>query len=128
MDKMTNEGSVVDVCNTRVEANEELQQLKKSGFDTTKLSVVGENSNGNKNIIGYFSSGDRLKPWGKAAAFIAGVGRMLFGTGLFDLGLAENSFKSYAKSLKLGKFLVITRDNAEAAADARESLGVAGTV
>ncbi len=36
-------------------------QLKKAGFDMTKLSIVGKDYHTEENVVGYYNARDRIK-------------------------------------------------------------------
>ena len=80
---MTNENAVVAVYDDHVQAEEAVDQLKRAGFDMTKLSVVGKDYHTEENVIGYYNAGDRMKYWGKMGAFWGGVWGLLFGAAFF---------------------------------------------
>src|SRR5271166_7072105 len=80
---MTNENAVVAVYNSHVQAEEAVDQLKRAGFDMTKLSIVGKDYHTEEHVVGYFNAGDRMKYWGKMGAFWGGIWGMLFGSAFF---------------------------------------------
>ncbi|MCX5787125.1 MAG: hypothetical protein NTX64_01255 [Elusimicrobia bacterium] len=75
--------AVVDVCITHAEAEFVVRQLQQAGFDMTKLSIVGKNFHSEEHVTGYYSTGDRMKSWGKMGAFWGGVWGMLAGSAFF---------------------------------------------
>ena len=80
---MTNENAIVAVYNDHVQAEEAVDQLKRTGFDMTKLSIVGKDYHTEENVVGYYNAGDRMKYWGKMGAFWGGVWGLLFGAAFF---------------------------------------------
>lgn len=80
---MANNDAAVDVCNTHAEAEHVIRQLQKAGFDIKKLSIVGKNQHDEKQIAGYYNTGDQMKHWGKSGAFWGGVWGMLSGSAFF---------------------------------------------
>ncbi len=80
---MTNENAIVAVYNSHVEAEEAVDQLKRAGFDMTKLSIVGKDYHTEENVVGYYNAGDRMKYWGKMGAFWGGIWGLLFGAAFF---------------------------------------------
>jgi hypothetical protein len=80
---MTNENAIVAVYNDHVQAEQAVDQLKKTGFDMTKLSIVGKDYHTEENVVGYYNAGDRMKYWGKMGAFWGGVWGLLFGAAFF---------------------------------------------
>ena len=80
---MTNENAIVAVYNDHVQAEEAVDQLKRTGFDMTKLSIVGKDYHTEEHVVGYYNAGDRMKYWGKMGAFWGGVWGLLFGAAFF---------------------------------------------
>jgi hypothetical protein len=80
---MTNENAIVAVYNDHVQAEQAVDQLKSTGFDMTKLSIVGKDYHTEENVVGYYNAGDRMKYWGKMGAFWGGVWGLLFGAAFF---------------------------------------------
>lgn len=80
---MGNKDAVVDVCNTHAEAEHVILQLQKAGFDMKKLSIVGKNRHDEKQVIGYYKTGDQMKHWGTTGAFWGGWWGMLSGSAFF---------------------------------------------
>ncbi|MGA3234819.1 MAG: general stress protein [Bryobacteraceae bacterium] len=80
---MTNENAIVAVYNDHVQAEQAVDQLKRTGFDMTKLSIVGKDYHTEENVVGYYNAGDRMKYWGKMGAFWGGVWGLLFGAAFF---------------------------------------------
>ena len=82
-DHMTNEDAIVAVYNDHVQAEQAVDQLKRLGFDMTKLSIVGKDYHTEENVVGYYNAGDRMKYWGRMGAFWGGVWGLLFGAAFF---------------------------------------------
>src|SRR5258708_36718360 len=80
---MTNENAIVAVYNSHVEAEAAVDQLKRAGFDMTKLSIVGKEYHTEEHVVGYYNAGDRMKYWGKMGAFWGGVWGLLVGAAFF---------------------------------------------
>jgi uncharacterized membrane protein len=75
--------AVVAVYNTHEEAEKAVRELQRSGFDMHKLSIVGKDYHTEEDVVGYYSTGDRMKSWGKTGAFWGGLWGMLFGSAFF---------------------------------------------
>ncbi len=73
----------VAICNSHSEAEEAVSELQKSGFDMKKLSIVGRNYRTEEHVVGYYTTGDRMKYWGMIGAFWGGVLGSLFGWAFF---------------------------------------------
>lgn len=80
---MTNENAIVAVYNDHIQAEQAVDQLKRAGFDMTKLSIVGKDYHTEENVVGYYNAGDRMKHWGKMGAFWGGLWGLLFGAAFF---------------------------------------------
>ena len=80
---MTENGAVVGIYNSHTEAEASIKELERSGFDMTKLSIVGKDYHTEEHVVGYYNAGDRMKVWGKLGAFWGGFWGLLFGSALF---------------------------------------------
>ena len=75
--------SVVALYSTHVEADDAVRALQRAGFDMHRLSVVGKDYQLEQDVVGYYTTGDRMKAWGTAGAFWGGLWGMLFGSAFF---------------------------------------------
>ena len=75
-------GSVVAVYGDYNSAEAAVKKLIASGFELKNLSVVGEGYHKDENVVGFYTTGDRVKFWGTRGAFWGGFWGLLFG-GLF---------------------------------------------
>ena len=80
---MSDQNSVVAVYDNHVAAEHAVEELKRSGFDMKKLSIVGKDYHMDEHVVGYYTAGDRMRYWGKAGAFWGGIFGLLFGSALF---------------------------------------------
>ena len=80
---MPDTNAVVAIYDTHSAAEDAIAELKKSGFDMTKLSVIGKDYHTEEHVVGYYNSGDRMKYWGKMGAFWGGIWGLLFGAAFF---------------------------------------------
>src|SRR5271166_3331538 len=80
---MSDTNAVVAIYDTHSDAEEAIDELKKSSFDVTKLSVVGKDVHTEDHVVGYYNTGDRMKSWGKSGAFWGGLWGLLFGAAFF---------------------------------------------
>lgn len=81
--KAAEKNAVVAVYGTHEEAEKAVRELQRSGFDMHKLSIVGKDYQTEEDVVGYYSTGDRMKAWGKTGAFWGGLWGMLFGSAFF---------------------------------------------
>jgi hypothetical protein len=73
----------VAVYDTHTAAEEAVRGLQQKGFDMSKLSIVGKDYHTEEGVIGYYTTGDRMKAWGKEGAFWGGLWGMMFGSAFF---------------------------------------------
>ena len=75
--------SVVAVYPSHSAAEVAIKELQQSGFDMTKLSIIGRDFHTDQHVVGYYNAGDRMKVWGKTGAFWGGLWGFLIGSGFF---------------------------------------------
>jgi len=75
--------AVVAVYDSHEDAEKAVRDLQESGFDMKKLSIVGKDYQTQEDVIGYYTTGDRMKSWGKTGAFWGGLWGLLFGSAFF---------------------------------------------
>jgi uncharacterized membrane protein len=64
-------------------AEEAVGELRRSGLDIKKLSIVGRDQHTDEHVVGYYNTGDRMMYWGKRGAFWGGLWGLLLGAGFF---------------------------------------------
>ena len=82
---MTRENAVVAIYHTHADAEAAVKELQKAGYDMTKLSIVGKDYHTEEHVTGYYTTGDRMKYWGKLGAFWGGIWGLLFGAAFFAI-------------------------------------------
>jgi len=80
---MNKNNSVVAVYPSHTSAEAAIKELQQSGFDMTKLSIVGRDYHTDEHVVGYYNTGERMKYWGKLGAFWGGFWGFLFGSAFF---------------------------------------------
>ena len=75
--------AVIAVYDTHVEAEQAVRALEKSGFDLKQLSILGKDYQTEEQVVGYYTTGDRMKAWGANGALWGGLWGMLFGSAFF---------------------------------------------
>jgi len=80
---MNDPGSVVAVYNSHTGAEEAVAKLSAASFDITKVSIIGKDYHTEEKVVGYYTTGDRMKSWGGLGAFWGGIWGLLFGAGVF---------------------------------------------
>ncbi len=63
-------------------AEKAVKSLASAGIDMKNLSLVGKGFHSDEKVIGFYSSGDRIKFWGSRGAFWGGFWGLFFG-GMF---------------------------------------------
>ena len=77
---MTRENAVVAIYHTHTDAEAAVKELQQAGYDMKKLSIVGKDYHTDEHVTGYYTTGDRMKYWGKLGAFWGGIWSLLFGS------------------------------------------------
>ncbi len=80
---MSDSGSVVAVYNSHTDAEQAVAKLSGASFDITKVSIIGKDYHTEEKVVGYYTSGDRMRSWGGMGAFWGGIWGLLFGAGFF---------------------------------------------
>ena len=80
---MSNANSVVAIFDSHDQAEGAIRELQKDGFDMKKLSIVGKDYHTEENVVGYYTTGDRMLYWGKLGAFWGGFWGLLLGSAFF---------------------------------------------
>jgi hypothetical protein len=80
---MTQNNSIVAIFKSHLEAEAAVKELQQSGFDMKKLSIMGRDYHTDEKVIGYYTTGDRMKYWGELGAFWGGFWGLLFGSAFF---------------------------------------------
>ena len=73
------ENSVVAIFGEHSGAENAIKELKKTGFDIRRFSIVGRDFQSEDNVIGFYTTGDRMAYWGKTGAFWGGLWGLLVG-------------------------------------------------
>jgi hypothetical protein len=80
---MNDPSNVVAVYSSHTEAEQAVSKLSAASFDITRISIVGKDYHTEEKVVGYYSTGDRMKSWGGLGAFWGGIWGLLFGAGFF---------------------------------------------
>jgi uncharacterized membrane protein len=82
---MSEINSVVAIYDNHSRAEKAVSELQRSGFDMAKMSVVGKDYHTDEHVVGYYTTGDRMKYWGKLGALWGGFWGLLFGAAFFAI-------------------------------------------
>jgi uncharacterized membrane protein len=80
---MNKNNSIVAIYSSHTAAETAINELRRSGFDMKKLSIVGRDYHTDEHVVGYYNAGERMKYWGKTGAFWGGFWGLLFGSAFF---------------------------------------------
>ncbi len=76
---METKNTVVAIYQTHEAAEAAIRKIADSGLDMTHFSIVGKGYHTEENVIGFYSTGDRVRFWGRNGAFWGGLWGLLFG-------------------------------------------------
>jgi hypothetical protein len=76
---MLDKNSVVAIFDQHTQAEQAVKRLGEDRFDMKKLSIIGKDYHTDENVVGYYSTGDRMKYWGKNGALWGGLWGGLWG-------------------------------------------------
>jgi len=79
----SNNNSVVATFSEHSDAEAAINLLKKSNFNIKQLAILGRGYHTEDQVVGYYTTGDRMKHWGKKGAFWGGLWGMLIGSAFF---------------------------------------------
>jgi hypothetical protein len=79
----SDKNSVVAIFEDHQQAEAAVRELQKSGVEMKKLWIVGKDFHTEENVVGYYSTGDRMAYWGKLGAFWGGFWGLMFGSAFF---------------------------------------------
>lgn len=74
---------VVAVYNSHTDAEQAVAKLSAASFDIKQVSIIGKDYHTQENVVGYYTTGDRMKSWGGLGAFWGGIWGLLVGAGFF---------------------------------------------
>lgn len=74
--------TAVAVFPTHQAAEQAIKSLTAAGFEMKNLSLVGKGYHSEEKVVGFYTTGDRVKFWGTRGAFWGGFWGLFFG-GLF---------------------------------------------
>jgi hypothetical protein len=80
---MTEETNVVAIYSDHDSAEQAVSKLRDTSFDVTQLSIIGKDYHTDEKVVGYYTTGERMKYWGVRGAFWGGIWGLLLGAGFF---------------------------------------------
>src|SRR5277367_2903141 len=82
---MTEGTNVVAIYPDHGAAEQAVAKLRDVSFDVTRLSIIGKDYHTEEKVVGYYTTGDRMRYWGVRGAFWGGIWGLLLGAGFFML-------------------------------------------
>lgn len=82
---MSDTNSIVAIYDTYQDAEAGVWELQKGGFDMRNLSIVGREYHSEEHAVGYYSSSNRMKYWGRRGDFWGGLWAFMAGAAFFVL-------------------------------------------
>lgn len=79
------EDSVVAVYTLHPDAENAINLLKKNNFNIKNVAIVGQGDQTEERVVGYYTTSDRIKHWGKHGAFWSGMFVLLAGSAVFAI-------------------------------------------
>lgn len=87
---MSTVDSIVAVYATHEQAERAVKELQEGGVDMKSLSIAAKDTHTDEHVVGHYTTGDRMKYWGKMGAFWGGFWGLLFGSAMFAIpGLGQ---------------------------------------
>jgi uncharacterized membrane protein len=150
---MSDKNSVIAMFYQHGQAEDAIRQLQRAGFDMKKLSIISKAYRTEENVVGYYTTGDRVKYWGANGAFwggiwglltgsaffvFPGVGPLLvagalvaavvesLGAALYSIGIPKQSVLQYETSIKAGSFMLAVHGTPEDVTRAQAILSTSG--
>lgn len=80
---MIKENTLIGVFETHYDVENAVKELQKSGFDMTKLSIIGKDYYTEEDVVGFYNIGRRVEVWGKRGAFWGWIFGAIFGSAFF---------------------------------------------
>ena len=77
------EDSVVAVYESHTAAEAAVRALKGAGVDMKILSIIGKDFQAEENVLGFYTSKDKIKVWGGRGAFWGSLWGLFVGGGVF---------------------------------------------
>jgi hypothetical protein len=80
---MSPQNSLVGIFDRHTQAETAIKELQRAGFNMKELSILGKDYEVDEDVVGYYTTGDRMAYWGKNGAFWGGLWGFLFGSAFF---------------------------------------------
>jgi Heat induced stress protein YflT domain len=80
---MAEKNAVVRVYDPHAGAQATIKELRRSGFDMSRLSIVGKDYHTAERVTGYHNAGDRMRVWDQLGNFWGGLSGLLLGSAFY---------------------------------------------
>lgn len=75
----------VAIYPTHREAESAVKALRGSSLDMRQVSLVGRDYHTDEHVVGYYSTGDHMRAWGKFGRFWDGMWGLLYSSAFFEV-------------------------------------------
>jgi hypothetical protein len=82
---MAENNAVVRVYDPHAEAQATIKELRRSGFDMNRLSIVGKDYHTAERPIRYHNAGARMRVWDQLGDFWGGLSGLLLGSAFYSI-------------------------------------------
>ena len=82
---MEHDDSLLCISDTHADAEIAIRSLSASGFDLTKLSLIGKDHHSEEHPLGFYTAVDKMRAWGGVGAFWGGIWGLLLAPAAFVL-------------------------------------------
>ncbi len=76
---MTQQDSIVAIYATHDAAEAAIRRVADAGLEMQHFSIIGKGYHTEEKVVGFYSSGDRVRFWGSRGAYWGGIWGLLFG-------------------------------------------------
>lgn len=76
---MPRQDTLVAVYATHDHAEAAIRTIAKAGLDIKQFSIIGKGYHTEEDVVGFYSTGDRVRFWGSRGAYWGGLWGLLFG-------------------------------------------------
>jgi hypothetical protein len=83
MENRKDKSILIETYNSNEAAEGAVKELKSGGFEMKNLSIITKDFESERDVVGFYNTGDRMKTWGKFGAMWGGMWGLLFGAGFF---------------------------------------------
>jgi hypothetical protein len=83
MKNQSERNALVEIYDSDLSAQVAVHELRRGGFAMARLSIISKDFESEKDVVGFYNNGDRMKSWSKVGAVWGGLWGHLIGSGFF---------------------------------------------